>query len=73
MIFFLLLRRDEFGEQMKKGKTSSEKWKLFQCHLKQFNVILLITFIFNEEKTNNSFNKLLKTKTDLTEVKTFFI
>ena len=34
----LFLRREEFGDTLRKGKTSGEKWKLFQNHVKQFSV-----------------------------------
>ena len=36
-MFILLLRREEFGDRMKSGKTSVEKWKIFQVHLGKYS------------------------------------
>jgi DNA primase small subunit len=33
---FFFLRREEFGEKMKQGKTSAEKWKLVQAHFPKY-------------------------------------
>ena len=44
MLFFL--RRDEFGEKMRRGKDSSERWQLFQTHFKQFSVKIFNNFFF---------------------------
>ena len=34
----LFLRKEEFSEILKKGKTSAEKWKNFQAYAKQLKV-----------------------------------
>jgi hypothetical protein len=39
IIYFInFLRRDEFAESLKKGKTSGERWKIFQLHVSKYSV-----------------------------------
>lgn len=44
-IIWTCLRRDEFGEKMRRGNNSSERWTLFLTHLKQFSVALIFSII----------------------------
>lgn len=34
----IFIRREDFGDQMKRGKSSSERWKIFQTYLGKYSV-----------------------------------